>query len=67
MNIPDNISESLETIFELKILDFLMRIQDPESLILTRDEKIRIWDNHPGSATLQIIFIKSSQKVANMI
>ncbi len=30
MNNPDHISESLETIFWVKYLNFLMRIQDPE-------------------------------------
>jgi hypothetical protein len=59
MNIPDHISKSLETIFWLKYLDYLMRIRsgirnlfDPGSGI--RDGKIRIRDpdKHPGSATL---------------
>ncbi len=31
MNIPDHISESLETNFWVKILEFFMRIRDPES------------------------------------
>ncbi len=54
MNIPDHISESLETIFWVKILknSFLrMRIREsfgPGSGM----EKIRIQDKHPGSATL---------------
>jgi hypothetical protein len=46
MNIPDHISESLETIFRVKIIKFFDA--DPESGM----EKIRIRDNHPGSATL---------------
>jgi hypothetical protein len=54
MNIPDHISESLETIFGVKILEFFDadvdpdpgsgNLFDPGSGI--RDEKIRIWD--PG-------------------
>jgi hypothetical protein len=51
MNIPDHITESLETIFGLKYLNSLMwmRIRDPE-IFLTLDpgsgmEKIRIRDN----------------------
>ncbi len=52
-NIPDHISESLETIFRLKILKSLMRIRDPESFWpWIRDGKIRIRDKHPGSATV---------------
>ncbi len=51
MDIPDQISESLETIFWVKILKFVDA--DPEIfLTLTRDGKIRIRDKHPGSATL---------------
>jgi hypothetical protein len=46
MNNPDIISESLETIFLVKILKFFD--VDPESGM----EKIRIRDRHPGSATL---------------
>jgi hypothetical protein len=46
MNNPDHISESLKTIFWVKILKFLYA--DPGS----RMEKIRIRDKHPGSATL---------------
>jgi hypothetical protein len=41
--IRDHISESLETIFWVKILKFLCR---------SGMEKIRIRDKHPGSATL---------------
>ncbi len=56
MNIPDYISESLETIFWVKnIGTSLMRMRirnlfDPGSGI--RDGKIGIRDKHPGSATL---------------
>jgi hypothetical protein len=42
---PDHISASLETIFGLKYLSFLMGI---------RDGKIRIRDKRPGSATLDL-------------
>jgi hypothetical protein len=44
MNNPDHISESLETIFWVKILKFFEA--DPGW------KKIRIRDKHPGSATL---------------
>jgi hypothetical protein len=57
-NIPDNISESLETIFGSKYLNYLLRIRirDPE-IFLTLDpgsgmEKIRIRDKLLGSAPL---------------
>jgi hypothetical protein len=43
---PRNISQSLETIFWVKILKFF--VADPGS----RMEKIGIWDEYPGSATL---------------
>jgi hypothetical protein len=46
MNNPDHISESLETIFWVKILKFF----DADSG--SGVEKIRIRDKHPGSATL---------------
>jgi hypothetical protein len=46
MNNPDHISESLEKIFGVKILQFFDA--DPGSEM----EKIRIRDKHPGSATL---------------
>jgi hypothetical protein len=46
MNNPDHISESLETIFWVKILKFLMQIRD------LGWKKIRIRDKHYGSATL---------------
>ncbi len=45
MNIPDHISESLETIFSSKILKFIDADPDPESGIFEhwiRDGKIRI-------------------------
>ncbi len=56
MNIPDHISESLETIFWVKILKFFYADPDPGSgIFLTLDpgsgmEKIRIRDKHPRSA-----------------
>jgi hypothetical protein len=60
MNILDHISKSLETIYWVKNnLNSLMLIRnlfDPGSGI--RDGKIRIWDKHPGSATLLIIMNK---------
>jgi hypothetical protein len=46
MNNPDHISESLETVFGVKILKFFEA--DPRSGL----EKIGIRDKHPGSATL---------------
>jgi hypothetical protein len=48
MKNPDHISESLETIFEVKIFKFFDA--DPGSGM----EKIRIRDKHPGSATLTV-------------
>jgi hypothetical protein len=53
INVPDHISESLETIFGLKILKFFDA--DPGSGIFLsriRDGKNRIRDKHPGPATL---------------
>ncbi len=53
MNNPDHISESLETIFLVKILKFFYA----ESGIRGMEEKeIQIWDKHPGSATLVASF-----------
>jgi hypothetical protein len=54
MNIPDHISESLETSFWVKILKFFDADLDPGILFDpgTGMEKIRIRDKHPGSATL---------------
>jgi hypothetical protein len=57
MNIPDHISESLETIFGLKILNFFDVDPDPGSGIFLpwirdRNGKILIRDKHLGSATL---------------
>jgi hypothetical protein len=56
MNIPDDISENLETTFVLKLQKFYD--VDPGSGILqtpgSRIENIRIQDNHPVSATLYI-------------
>ncbi len=50
-NIPDHISESLETIFRVKILELFDA--DP-GIFLTLDPEweIRIRDKHPGFATL---------------
>ncbi len=47
MNNPNHISESLDTIFWVKILKFFDGDPDPGR------KKIRIRDKHPGSATLQ--------------
>ncbi len=57
MNIPDHISESLETFFELKTLKFFGA--DPGSgIFLTLDpgwkNLDRILDKHPGSAALTL-------------
>ncbi len=60
MNILDHISESLETIFWIKILKFFDADADPGSDNLfdpgSGMEKIRIWypDEQPGSATLEV-------------
>jgi hypothetical protein len=59
MNIPDNISENLETVFWVKILKLFDADADPLSgIFLTLDpgwEKFGsgIRDKHPGSATVQ--------------
>jgi hypothetical protein len=56
INIPDHISESLATIFLVKILEFFDADPDPRSGNLldlgSGIEKIRIRDEHPRSATL---------------
>jgi hypothetical protein len=50
---PNHISESSETIFELKYLNSLMRIWDGKNLVPGSGmEKIRIKDKHPGSIIL---------------
>jgi hypothetical protein len=46
MNNPEHISESLETIFGVKIRKFF------DADLGSGMEKIRIRDKHPGSATL---------------
>jgi hypothetical protein len=43
-DIPDHISENLETFFGLKILKFFDVDPDPDFWV--RDGKIRIWDTH---------------------
>ncbi len=61
MNIPDNCSVSLETVFRFKILKFID--PDPGSGIFltlcSRMEKFgsRIRDKHPGSATLNLCMV----------
>jgi len=64
MNIPDHISESLETIFWVKYLNSLIRIRirnlfDPGSGM----EKLGSWiqDKHPGSATLTAVIKRLNQ------
>jgi hypothetical protein len=55
MNIPDNFSGSLETVFRAKIVKFFDEDTDEGPELFwpgIRDRKIRIWDKHPGSATL---------------
>jgi hypothetical protein len=51
MNNLDHISESLKTIFLIKIIKFFNT--DPGSGI----EKIRIRDKHPGSVTLASLIL----------
>jgi hypothetical protein len=54
MNIPDHISVSLETIFEVKIRKFFDADADP-GIFLTLDpgwKNFGIRDKRPGSATL---------------
>ncbi len=57
MNIPDNISESLETIFWVKILKFFDAYPDPVYRILTLFPS-GIQDKHTGSATLILGWIQ---------
>jgi hypothetical protein len=54
MNIPDHISESLETLIWVKIIEFFNTDPDPGSIIfLTLDPgRKKFRDKHPGSATL---------------
>jgi hypothetical protein len=59
MNIPDPVSESLETILWVKILKFFDMDANPDPGWKNSDpgsgmEKIRIRDTHPGSATLLV-------------
>jgi hypothetical protein len=58
MNTQDHISESLETIFLIKILNIFDA--DPGSGM----EKIRIRDKHPGSATLRLAYLRALRKLA---
>jgi hypothetical protein len=51
MNNPDHISESLETIYWVKILKFFDA--DPGWKTFGSMEKFGIRDKNPGSATLQ--------------
>jgi hypothetical protein len=78
MNIPDQFSESLETVFRAKLLKVFDADSDPASVILltldpgSRMEKFGsgIRDKHPGSATLtyskkyvkQICIVKRNQR-----
>jgi hypothetical protein len=68
MDKPGHISESLETIFWVKILKSFDAYSEPGSVIfLTLDpgsgmEKIRIRDKDPGSATLNKIKNRVLQK-----
>jgi hypothetical protein len=53
MKNPYHISESLKQFFGLKDLNSFIQIRDPGwKKIRIRDEKIRIQDKRPGSATL---------------
>jgi len=69
LNILDHSAESLETVFELKILIFFDVDPDPGSgIFLTLnqgsgipDGKIKIQDKHPGSATLARRLINTSR------
>jgi hypothetical protein len=66
MDNPNHISESLETIFWVKILEFFdadpgsIHIRNPGWKIFEsgiRDGKIRNRDKHPRSATLKTIVV----------
>jgi hypothetical protein len=55
MNIPDHISESLETIFGLKILKFFDGDPDPGSgIFLTLDPDPEWKNSDPGSGSEQL-------------
>jgi hypothetical protein len=57
MSIPDNFSERLETVFRVKNTKFFDADPDPGSGTFSpwiRDGKNRIWDKHPGYATLML-------------
>jgi hypothetical protein len=60
MNNPDHISQSLETIFFIKILKFFNA--DPGSGM----EKSRIRDKHPGSATLIQIHLETEKRLMSV-
>ncbi len=52
MNNPDHNSESLESVFWVKLLKSLLRIRDGKNLNPGSGmEKIRFRDKHPGSTT----------------
>jgi hypothetical protein len=56
MNNPDHVSESLETMFWVKMLKFFDADPEWKNLNLGSGmEKFQIWDKHPGSATLSHI------------
>ncbi len=57
MNIPDRISESLETIFWVKILKFFDADQGIFLTLFREWKKSRIRDEHPGSATQHLVLI----------
>jgi hypothetical protein len=65
MNHPDHISESVKTIFWVKIIKFFEA--DPEwKKFGSGMEKFRIWDfmrdKHPGSATLTFTCVVCTSK-----
>jgi hypothetical protein len=70
-NIPDHISEGLETVFWVKIIKFLDADADPASgIFLTRDPGSEmetfgygIRDKHPG----QQHFLKTSQRAGRSL
>jgi hypothetical protein len=68
MNNPDHISESLETVFRVKILKFFY-VDPGWKKFGSVMEKIRIRGKHPGSAKLYATMteIKTSRKVCRAL
>jgi hypothetical protein len=60
MKIQDHLSESLETVLGLKLLNSLMRIRDPGDGNTVFRSGMNIPERHPGSITLFLTTDKKS-------